>query len=233
MRKYTCTCCQIPKTYSRSDKLYLHRKKYDPTFEDYALQFEKKRKEYDLKPRLCMQCNLPLSFDRKREKFCTQSCSAIFNNGLRSKPSRFKCLNCNIEKTWGKNTKGKYCSRECQAKYESKVQIEQWLKGEIEGGYDTGHVASWVRRWLHEKYKEACQLCGWSKRHTITGKIPLTVNHIDGNSNNHCVENLELICPNCHSLTSTYGTLNRGNGRTKRQEARERKRDKGNVQGTD
>ena len=40
-----------------------------------------------------------------------------------------------------------------------------------------------------------------------------TVDHIDGNSDNNSEENLRLICPNCHSLTSTYRGANRGHGR--------------------
>jgi hypothetical protein len=27
---------------------------------------------------------------------------------------------------------------------------------------------------------------------------------------------LELLCPNCHSMTTTYGRLNKGSGRSKR-----------------
>jgi 5-methylcytosine-specific restriction endonuclease McrA len=33
---------------------------------------------------------------------------------------------------------------------------------------------------------------------------------------NHNEKNLNLLCPNCHSLTPTYGSLNKGNGRLKR-----------------
>ena len=41
----------------------------------------------------------------------------------------------------------------------------------------------------------------------------LQVNHIDGNYKNNREENLELLCPNCHSLTPNYRSLNRGKGR--------------------
>lgn len=33
------------------------------------------------------------------------------------------------------------------------------------------------------------------------------------NSENNSEDNLRLICPNCHSLTSTYRGANRGQGR--------------------
>jgi hypothetical protein len=40
--------------------------------------------------------------------------------------------------------------------------------------------------------------------------------HKDGNSENNDPENLEWICPNCHSQTDTYKGKNFGNGRHKR-----------------
>jgi 5-methylcytosine-specific restriction endonuclease McrA len=45
--------------------------------------------------------------------------------------------------------------------------------------------------------------------------MPLHIDHIDGDSENHNESNLTLLCPNCHSLTSTYGKLNNGHGREK------------------
>ncbi len=59
------------------------------------------------------------------------------------------------------------------------------------------------KRLVKEGYKKyECQSCGISD---WNGKpISLELNHIDGNSGNHALENLELICPNCHSQTDTY-----------------------------
>ena len=58
--------------------------------------------------------------------------------------------------------------------------------------------------------------CGWSERNPITKKVPIQMEHIDGNSENNSIENLELLCPNCHSLTPTFGALNKGRGRKNR-----------------
>jgi len=47
----------------------------------------------------------------------------------------------------------------------------------------------------------------------VTGKSPLEVNHLDGCFTNNQEDNLEVLCPNCHSLTPSYRSLNRGKGR--------------------
>lgn len=56
---------------------------------------------------------------------------------------------------------------------------------------------------IQEKLKkhqcESCLLSEWLEK-----KIPLELHHIDGNSSNNNLENLQVLCPNCHSLTDNY-----------------------------
>jgi hypothetical protein len=105
-----------------------------------------------------------------------------------------------------------YCNNKCQMAYQRSLKIKAWLNGEFEGGNWQG-VSSSVRHWLFERCQNKCELCGWGEVNPTSGRVPLQVNHKDGNPDNHRPENLELICPNCHSLTPTFGNLNRGNGR--------------------
>jgi RNase P subunit RPR2 len=74
-------------------------------------------------------------------------------------------------------------------------------------------VSDHVRRYLIEQGGERCSRCGWHERHPITGRVPLEIDHLDGNYANNSLSNVRLLCPNCHALTPTYRALNKGNGR--------------------
>lgn len=60
-------------------------------------------------------------------------------------------------------------------------------------------------RLIDEGYLEdKCQLCGWAKKPKNAKYTPCELHHKDGNPHNHIFSNLELVCPNCHSLTKNY-----------------------------
>jgi 5-methylcytosine-specific restriction endonuclease McrA len=43
--------------------------------------------------------------------------------------------------------------------------------------------------------------------------LSLQLDHINGIRNDHRLENLRILCPNCHSQTKTYGSKNRNGGK--------------------
>jgi len=162
----------------------------------------------------CLYCEGKISYDKRRNKYCSSSCAAMHNNPLRRK-KRF-CPFCNTELT-PKNKK--FCSESCASKYKYKTYIERWLRGEIKGG-NWRCVSSTVRRWLFEKYESKCCQCGWNKINSASGKSAVQVDHINGDPCDHSIGNLRLLCPSCHSLTSTFGIKNKGNGRSERYKKR-------------
>ena len=65
------------------------------------------------------------------------------------------------------------------------------------------------KRLFAEKIKTAaCELCGWAKA-TLTGRVPLELDHINGDRYDNRLINLRVLCPNCHSLQSTHRGLNK------------------------
>lgn len=62
-------------------------------------------------------------------------------------------------------------------------------------------------RLLQENIKERrCEVCGLTHWNNLP--IPIELHHKDGNRNNHKLDNLMFICPNCHAQTSTYRSKN-------------------------
>ena len=59
------------------------------------------------------------------------------------------------------------------------------------------------KRGLKEKRCEKCGLTEWNNQ-----PIPLEVDHINGIYNDNRIENLRILCPNCHAQTPTYKSKN-------------------------
>lgn len=80
-----------------------------------------------------------------------------------------------------------------------KIPLESILNGE-HPDYQTFKLHN---RLLSEGIKEhRCECCGNTE---WNGKpIPLQLDHIDGDSHNHVLSNLRMLCPNCHAQTDTY-----------------------------
>ena len=111
---------------------------------------------------------------------------------------------------------GKFCNTHCYTEYRYQEKLAKWKAGLDNGMRGATALKHFIRRYLFEKYHSSCARCGWHEINPVTGKSPLEVEHIDGNHENNCEENLILLCPNCHSLTPTYKSLNKGHGRNRR-----------------
>lgn len=176
----------------------------------WETQRKEKENEYYKNPIICKHCNnpIPYSNDLRNRAFCNSSCSASFNNVRKEKQEkeRKKCTNCGIKINKGSK---KYCSKKCEMIFKFDKYIKNWKSGKISGKCGDS-ISPNIKRYIFEKFESKCTKCGWSKVNPYTGLIPLHVDHTDGNSRNNKEENLDLICPSCHSLTGNYGALNKG-----------------------
>lgn len=171
---------------------------------------EESLRKYYLNPTKCQMCGNIIKVgknglvkDVRYRKFCNHTCSAKFTNHLRKKD--YFCLYCKkILKD-----KSKYCNHTCHMKMKERDFLDKWGKGIISGSSGkTIQISSYIRKYLLKKYNYSCQRCGWSKLNPKTGKCHLDIHHIDGNPENSLEYNLELLCPNCHSLTPNYKYTN-------------------------
>ena len=158
----------------------------------------------------CKQCKKPISYEKRRNKFCSHSCAILDHHPTYNKGEICYCKECDKRITSNKI----FCDKKCENIFKWNVIIERIE----EGNMDDPQI---IRKYMFEKHGRNCFIC---KRKTWMGKeTPIELDHIDGNSDNNLPSNLRLLCPNCHAQTPTYGSKNRGNGRTSRREYRKKK----------
>lgn len=104
-----------------------------------------------------------------------------------------------------------YCDNTCQKKYEKNKVFNLIIEGKFDELGCKQNIDKVSKQYLISVYGKKCMCCEWSEINSWTNKVPIELNHVDGDPENHNLNNLELLCPNCHSLTEFYKS--RGKGR--------------------
>ena len=117
------------------------------------------------------------------------------------------------------------CKQETLNSYLKKMGIEyagqQAKKGQQKGpnvykpaSYYFDNVQPIKSHLLKEKLfrdglkEEKCEICGTSIWQGI--KLPLELHHKNNNHNDNSFENLQILCPNCHSIQDGNSGANKG-----------------------
>lgn len=149
-----------------------------------------------------------------------------------------KCLMCHQKQAtmYSRYTNGKFCSRVCARAYSTKQKrkyinriVSKKLEGRRVGGYKTISDQC-LKKKLKNIYKKLMLLpfqncgknqqrrrvqvqqdnrCNVCKINDYMGKhIVLQLHHKDGNHCNNVRQNLQILCPNCHSQTHNFNFKN-------------------------
>jgi hypothetical protein len=182
--------------------------------ETIAANKQKRIDDWNTNPKLCKFCNLPLTYENRRNNFCSQSCGAKFHNSSRgfdlAEDKVFTCLFCAAEFRANGTAEHKYCSRDCMMDFwweDTKTQL-------LKTGVDNSAANRTGKKYLIELHEGKCQIC---KKSEWEGQpMPLVLDHISGNPYDNSLTNLRVICHNCNAQTPTFTGRNKGNGRVAR-----------------
>jgi|GEM_PF-1962824 len=160
---------------------------------------------------VCLQCNNEFQSREPSASFCSRLCSSTHQTGksktwaIPRKPKKF-CVDC--EKQLSRYTYER-CSA-CSSRKSSDDSLRSWAAGDVSASTATGLLSRAARRYLIREADSSCSRCGWNEINPTLGYPILTIDHIDGDWRNNYRSNLVVLCFNCHTLTPTFGALNRG-----------------------
>lgn len=193
--------------------------------------------KYNEQPKHCLYCEKPLPYEKRYNKFCDQSCAAIYNNKKRyenyiadfgkegapqvsitvpksRRPIKL-CEECGKPLRPDQRYTRRFCCYECSSKFAERKHTEKMLSifanidaaGEFPAAFQNEADRKLVRKYLEHKYGHKCSICGITE---WMGKpVPVVVDHIDGNALNRKVDNFRLVCANCDAQLPTYKSKNK------------------------
>lgn len=126
------------------------------------------------------------------------------------------CKTCCKEFNAHSSSVGRYCSNKCQSDHQHHQYICRWLAGLEAGTVGKNlQLSSHIKRYLRDQLGSACSVCGWDDKHPLDNAILTEFDHIDGDASNNKIDNLRILCPNCHSKTSTFRARNSNSKRVR------------------
>ena len=159
----------------------------------------------------CLRCGNNIGYDKRRNTYCSHSCAASEGNiGQVRNPRKHPQRECPVCETKLPSRCKTFCSVVCRETvrwFNTKKQIE------AQGGWSRFNPVQ-IKKWLEEQHGWKCSICGLTE--WLGNRIPLVMDHVNGNPEDHSCDNLRFVCGNCDMLLPTYKSKNKGNGRASR-----------------
>lgn len=163
----------------------------------------------------CLECGKILE-GRWQKKFCSRSCSTSYKNKKKGTTYNDNELEIAIKNSFSISQTLKNLNlTNCSDNYPTIRREIKRLNLDISHfkgrgcnhdkklkNWDEYKTNSALKKQLVKYYGNKCQKCGidsWFGK-----QIVLELHHIDGNGDNNNIENLKLLCPNCHSQTNNW-----------------------------
>lgn len=172
-----------------------------------------KTDKYEQCPKLCLFCEAPILYDKRRNDYCNHSCAANHLNLIKGRGPAAKLDNCLFcSKVLSEKGQSKYCSRDCMLDFWWQENVKELVTNGCDKSYDHRMAKRYLVE-LHDGRYQICKLTEW-----LDKPIALVLDHINGNSEDGSLSNLRVICNNCDAQTDFYKSKNIGNGRAKRRQ---------------
>lgn len=131
-------------------------------------------------------------------KFCSVSCGAKFKNKNKQPlPCNVSCALCKMEFhiNESKKKQSKSGLYFCCRRHKDDAQRIGGIKEIMPAHYGTASPKNCYRRIAFFEKKKECERCGYNQN-----TAAIIVHHIDRNRDNNVIENLEVLCANCHYI---------------------------------
>lgn len=86
------------------------------------------------------------------------------------------------------------------------IPVEEILSGRHPTFQTSKVKAKLIEAGLKENKCEECGISEWNGKPLV-----MHLDHVNGKSDDHRLDNLRMLCPNCHSQTETYAGKNKTN----------------------
>lgn len=151
--------------------------------------------EYDQNPNKCVLCDKELSYEKRKNRFCSSSCSATYNNKKRK--NNKICPNC--EKMFlPKRKKQKYCCKECSDKKSSERAKEPWKNEEYRKKVSDGLKQTWAsNREVFSSGEKHSKIVGETTKGKYKGTDITSILDVSKRTTSKIIKRLDLGCVLC------------------------------------